>query len=156
MVRKDPGRFFRGVAEGLAYRRISPRTPSGAMHRPRYRTVQVARSSRTRGRATTYGQQSLEVPIVERGAQHHQVSTAPGADRCREGTNTADTAPAPDRLSAGALVLDTRTGRRGKVQDWPYPVSAAPTHAWLRPVGGGREWTPRIDDLRPINADEQP
>lgn len=58
-------------------------------------------------------------------------------------------APFLEWLRVGALVVDTRTGRTGEVQEWPYLASSAPNRAWLRPVGGGREWTPRIADLRP-------
>lgn len=61
----------------------------------------------------------------------------------------------PEWLTVGALVVDTETGRRGEVQEWPYPVSSAPTRVWLRPAGGGREWTPRIADLRPARAEGQ-
>lgn len=89
--------------------------------------------------------------------RHHRASTAPATSRRAANARTAaGPAPLPDWLAAGALVLDTRTGQRGEVQDWPYPASAAPTRAWLRPVGGGREWTPRIADLRPVEAGERP
>ncbi|WP_031510932.1 hypothetical protein [Streptomyces megasporus] len=87
---------------------------------------------------------------------HHRVPTTPTTGRRGTGADASDLAPLPDWLTTGALVLDTRTGRRGEVQDWPYPASATPTRAWLRPVGGGREWTPRIADLRPVEAGERP
>ncbi|WP_101258703.1 hypothetical protein [Streptomyces barkulensis] len=86
----------------------------------------------------------------------HRVPTAPAAGPRGTGADASTPPSAPDWLAAGALVLDTRTGRRGEVQDWPYPASAAPTRAWLRPVGGGREWTPHIADLRPVKVGERP
>lgn len=64
----------------------------------------------------------------------------------------ADGVPPPAWLTVGALVVDTNTRRRGEVQDWSYPDST-PVWAWLRPVGGGREWTPRISDLRPTESE---
>ncbi|MGP3951825.1 hypothetical protein [Streptomyces sp. 7N604] len=61
----------------------------------------------------------------------------------------ADWSPLPEWLTVGALVTDSKTGHKGEVQPWPYYFDCAPTHAWLRPVGGGREWTAEIANLRP-------
>lgn len=55
----------------------------------------------------------------------------------------------PEWLRVGAVVTDSMTHRRGEVQPWPYYSDRAPTHAWLRPAGGGREWTAQIANLRP-------
>lgn len=95
--------------------------------------------------------------MTNSATHHHRVPTAPATGRRRVNADAlSGPASLPDWLIAGALVLDTRTGRRGEVQDWPYPASAAPIRAWLRPVGGGREWTPRIADLRPVDTGERP
>lgn len=52
----------------------------------------------------------------------------------------------PD-LPVGRLAYDTRRGRRGVVMDhldgW----------VWLRPPGGGREWTAQPGDVEPVEAD---
>lgn len=58
----------------------------------------------------------------------------------------------PEWLTIGALVTDSKTDRRGEVQPWPYYSECAPTRAWLRPVGGGREWTAKVTDLRPTEG----
>lgn len=58
----------------------------------------------------------------------------------------------PEWLTVGALVTDAKTDRNGEVQPWPYYSDCAPTHAWLRPVGGGREWTAEIAHLRPAEG----
>ncbi|MFK0233480.1 hypothetical protein [Streptomyces vinaceus] len=58
----------------------------------------------------------------------------------------------PGWLTVRALVIDTGTGRRGEVQPWPYYSECPPTSAWLRPEGGGREWTAPIDGLRPARG----
>ncbi|MFF4387051.1 hypothetical protein ACFY0G_09745 [Streptomyces sp. NPDC001552] len=58
----------------------------------------------------------------------------------------------PEWLKVRALVIDTGTGRRGVVQPWPYYSERPPTCVWLRPEGGGREWTAPIDGLRPARG----
>ncbi len=79
-----------------------------------------------------------------------QVRVALPVTQRHAGFEAADAAAQlPEWLRVGALVVDTRTGRSGEVQEWLYPALSAPTRAWLRPVGGGREWTPLVADLRP-------
>ncbi|MFJ5550513.1 hypothetical protein [Streptomyces sp. NPDC093225] len=58
----------------------------------------------------------------------------------------------PEWLTFRALVIDTGTSRRGEVQPWPYYSERPPTSVWLRPEGGGREWTASIDSLRPARG----
>lgn len=63
-------------------------------------------------------------------------------------------------LKPGAAALDTATGQVGEVQqvgpayDLGDPVSSRRERGtvWLRPRGGGREWTAQAGDLRPAEA----
>ena len=62
-------------------------------------------------------------------------------------------------LRRGATALDTATGQVGEVQQvgpgYDLGSSAAKRErgtVWLRPVGGGREWTTKVGDLRPAGA----
>ncbi|MEU2994009.1 hypothetical protein ABZ772_27505 [Streptomyces griseoincarnatus] len=50
---------------------------------------------------------------------------------------------APQRLPVGQLAYDTRRGRRGVVMDHLDGL------VWLRPEGGGTEWTARPDEVEP-------
>ncbi|MBT2366160.1 hypothetical protein J7E88_12790 [Streptomyces sp. ISL-10] len=65
----------------------------------------------------------------------------------------ASDAPAepPRWLRRGVEVIDGATGRKGVVQDVAVvaPTHRPPKRAWLRPVRGGCEWTPKIADLSP-------
>ncbi|MGW3463502.1 hypothetical protein ACWDE9_29675 [Streptomyces olivaceoviridis] len=59
----------------------------------------------------------------------------------------------------GRAVLDNETGRRGILRAVaPLPESTLPV-AWLRPAGGGREWTTSLgalSDPAPITPDTRP
>ncbi|MET8566153.1 hypothetical protein ABZV75_38430 [Streptomyces flaveolus] len=59
----------------------------------------------------------------------------------------------------GRAVLDTATGRRGVLRAVaPLPDGTRPV-AWLRPAGGGREWTTSLGaltDPAPITPDTHP
>ncbi|WP_055524501.1 hypothetical protein [Streptomyces graminilatus] len=48
------------------------------------------------------------------------------------------------RLKLGDTVEDTGTRRIGKAMGFEGP------YVQVRPVGGGREWDARVDDLRPV------
>ncbi|MFD0058358.1 hypothetical protein ACFVHR_32035 [Streptomyces sp. NPDC127168] len=50
---------------------------------------------------------------------------------------------APRRLPVGQLAYDTRRERRGVVMDHLDGL------VWLRPDGGGTEWTARPDEVEP-------
>ncbi|MER6847034.1 hypothetical protein AB0A81_26500 [Streptomyces flaveolus] len=56
----------------------------------------------------------------------------------------------------GRPVLDTASGRTGVLQaiapdgDTPQPV------AWLRPEGGGTEWTTSLRAIEPVTAPDPP
>ncbi|MFF7900609.1 hypothetical protein ACFZCV_17710 [Streptomyces sp. NPDC007920] len=50
---------------------------------------------------------------------------------------------APQRLPVGQLAYDTRRERRGVVMDH------LDGFVWLRPEGGGTEWTARPDEVEP-------
>lgn len=51
-------------------------------------------------------------------------------------------------VDVGALVVDTASRRVGTLMD----VTGGT--AWLRPVGGGVEWTAKADDVRPATTAE--
>ncbi|MBB4793465.1 hypothetical protein [Streptomyces nodosus] len=55
---------------------------------------------------------------------------------------------AEPRIPVGWLAQDTRRERRGVVMDH------LDGFVWLRPVGGGREWTARPGDVRPLHDPE--
>jgi hypothetical protein len=64
-----------------------------------------------------------------------------------------------DTIPRGTLVRDLATGRVGVLQDVrlyadpQLPPNTRPElSAFLRPVGGGREWTARPDGIRPEPA----
>jgi hypothetical protein len=50
--------------------------------------------------------------------------------------------PPAEGWERGARLLDARTGRVGEVMDCMHSL------IYLRPVGGGREWEARREDLR--------
>ncbi|WP_374200710.1 hypothetical protein [Streptomyces sp. ATCC 21386] len=50
--------------------------------------------------------------------------------------------PDPPRARRGDTVRDAGSGRIGKVMGFVGP------YVQLRPVGGGREWDARLEDLR--------
>ena len=52
------------------------------------------------------------------------------------------------RLPVGQLAHDTRLERRGIVMDHQDG------YVWLRPEGGGTEWTARPGDVKPLNVRE--
>jgi hypothetical protein len=56
----------------------------------------------------------------------------------------------PAWLHKGATVYDDRIRAWGEVQALGFPEGdqRQAERAWLRPVGGGREWNPLIEDLR--------
>ncbi|MCM1976767.1 hypothetical protein [Streptomyces sp. G1] len=66
------------------------------------------------------------------------------------------TTPHPDRvelertrLPVGQLARDMRLERRGIVMDHQDG------YVWLRPEGGGTEWTARPGDVKPLNVREE-
>ncbi|SFJ82979.1 hypothetical protein [Streptomyces pini] len=52
-------------------------------------------------------------------------------------------------ITVGSVARDLRDGRVGDVMD------VRPGRVWLRPLGGGREWDAKPDDIRPLTAHEQ-
>ncbi|RKN38061.1 hypothetical protein D7294_25635 [Streptomyces hoynatensis] len=46
------------------------------------------------------------------------------------------------------MARDTRTDKIGRV------MAHLSGHIWLRPPGGGREWTAHPDDVTPVTASE--
>jgi hypothetical protein len=52
--------------------------------------------------------------------------------------------PEAARLPVGRLAHDTRREKRGVVMDHQDGF------VWLRPEGGGTEWTARPDDVQPV------
>lgn len=69
-------------------------------------------------------------------------------------------ARAPDWLRIGAVVYDRRLHRWGRVMDVAYPrhERRQSDRAWLRPLSGGLEWNPVIEDLSRCedNGDDAP
>ncbi|NEA72478.1 MULTISPECIES: hypothetical protein [unclassified Streptomyces] len=60
-----------------------------------------------------------------------------------------------DWIKEDTLVLDTSTHRVGEVQQIGtcYPTSAEATEfAWLRPSGGGVEWSAPLSALEPVGG----
>ncbi|WP_410537896.1 hypothetical protein [Streptomyces sp. KL2] len=55
----------------------------------------------------------------------------------------------PPAIAVGSVARDLRDGRIGDVMD------VHPGRVWLRPLGGGREWDAKPDDVRPLTAHEQ-
>lgn len=55
-----------------------------------------------------------------------------------------------DPLALGATVHDEHTGRYDTVAD----TATSPGLVFLRPLGGGREWTARREHLRPATTGE--
>lgn len=64
-------------------------------------------------------------------------------------SENATTRLAKTRLPVGQLVHDTRRERRGIVMDHQDGF------VWLRPEGGGTEWTALPGDVQPLNVREQ-
>lgn len=56
-----------------------------------------------------------------------------------------------DWLCKGAIVYDRRLEQLGRVMDVGYPPGEDEQvrRAWVRPLGGGREWNPLVEDLLP-------
>lgn len=76
-----------------------------------------------------------------------------GRDRAHDGRRRG---PSPDRaeleetrLPVGQLAHDARQERRGIVMDHQDGF------VWLRPEGGGTEWTARPGDVQSLNVREQ-
>ncbi|MFE2277821.1 hypothetical protein ACFXAE_11315 [Streptomyces sp. NPDC059454] len=59
------------------------------------------------------------------------------------------TAPGETRLPVGELAHDVRQDRRGIVMDHQDGF------VWLRPEGGGTEWTALPADVRPLHVLER-
>ena len=51
------------------------------------------------------------------------------------------------------LVRDVRTNRVGEVMD--RRNTSHGERIWLRPVGGGREWTASADDIEPVDTTQE-
>jgi hypothetical protein len=62
-------------------------------------------------------------------------------------TDAARAAREPYNLPVGQLAYDTRRERRGVVMDH------LDGDVWLRPPGGGMEWTARPGEVEPVTAD---
>ncbi|MCX5560285.1 hypothetical protein [Streptomyces sp. NBC_00038] len=62
-------------------------------------------------------------------------------------TDAARAAREPHNLPVGQLAYDTRRERRGVVMDH------LDGYVWLRPPGGGMEWTARPGEVEPVAAD---
>lgn len=57
--------------------------------------------------------------------------------------------PDPDTdVALGATVYDTSSGRYGTVVD----TQMSQSRVYLRPIGGGLEWTASREDLRPATT----
>ncbi|MER6149623.1 hypothetical protein [Streptomyces hirsutus] len=72
------------------------------------------------------------------------------------GRQTTDATPRPGRpepeetrLPVGELALDVRREKRGIVMDHQDGF------VWLRPEGGGTEWTVPPSDVQPLNVRER-
>lgn len=109
-------------------------TPTSAARRP---TWAAARRMVTEGHAD--GILTYARPMLATGADHWADLEVWAA--ARKALLAAAWEPAP-----GALVLDTLTGRTGVVQ-----TAADPATVWLRPAGGGREWTTAAHALTPVS-----
>ncbi|MFD5494281.1 MULTISPECIES: hypothetical protein [Streptomyces] len=77
-------------------------------------------------------------PLSSRGHQTTDVTPRPGRPE-REET----------RLPVGELALDVRREKRGIVMDHQDGF------VWLRPEGGGTEWTALPGDVQPLNVRER-
>lgn len=53
------------------------------------------------------------------------------------------------RVEVGSMARDVRDGRVGDVMD------VHPGRVWLRPLGGGREWDARPEEVQPLTPREQ-
>ncbi|GAA2687062.1 hypothetical protein GCM10009864_70980 [Streptomyces lunalinharesii] len=62
----------------------------------------------------------------------------------------------PPWLYPGADVYDTVRDCAAVVTDLGFPGDdpRQTDRAWVRPPGGGREWNPFVDDLRPAGSSE--
>ena len=60
----------------------------------------------------------------------------------------------PGAPPRGRLVRDTATDRVGVVMDVFYEGDR-PVQIWLRPVGGGQEWTTSPEYLQDVAGDDQ-
>ncbi|MDG9722218.1 hypothetical protein [Streptomyces sp. DH41] len=69
--------------------------------------------------------------------------TAAAAQAHEAAVRAAREERAPRRLPVGQLAYDTRRERRGVVMDHLDGL------VWLRPEGGGAEWTARPDEVEP-------
>ena len=69
---------------------------------------------------------------------------------------TGRSAPLPEWLGRGRLVLDTASDRVGIVHGVgsPYRLEDTPSEVWLLPPGGGYEWRVDIRDVRPAPGQE--
>ncbi|SFD34314.1 hypothetical protein [Streptomyces aidingensis] len=54
------------------------------------------------------------------------------------------------RLRVGTTAFDRRLRRHGQVMDVDFPPGdeRQQHRVWLRPIGGGREWNPLVEDIR--------
>lgn len=57
--------------------------------------------------------------------------------------------PETEQVPTRKLVLDSRTRRIGEVMDKQGP------YYQLRPLGGGREWDARPEDLQQLSQEEE-
>ncbi|MFI9720764.1 hypothetical protein ACIHFE_14070 [Streptomyces sp. NPDC052396] len=90
-------------------------------------------------------------PAEDPGNHYGQIlEDMPGnpSSRPAGNTETADMADTPPMYATGALVVDKRDGRVGKVMDTLDGV------VHLRPLNGGREWPCLPNDIRIATDDE--
>ena len=75
----------------------------------------------------------------------------PSRERETTGTTPRLTRPEPEapRLPVGELALDVRREKRGIVMDHQDGF------VWLRPEGGGTEWTALPAHVRPLHVGER-
>ncbi|GLV73267.1 hypothetical protein ACH4VS_00095 [Streptomyces hygroscopicus] len=73
-------------------------------------------------------------------------TVAAAAEAPDAAVRTARAERAPKRLPVGQLAYDTRLERLGVVMDH------IGEYVWLRPRGGGVEWTARPDEVEPAGS----
>lgn len=87
-------------------------------------------------------QQSQEAQMNRPRPDRSAVTAA--AESHAAAARTAREAQVQNRLPVGQIAYDTRRERRGVVMDH------LDGYVWLRPAGGGLEWTARPGDVEPV------
>ncbi|MFF6993558.1 hypothetical protein ACFY93_01140 [Streptomyces sp. NPDC008313] len=83
--------------------------------------------------------------------KHQEAASVPSRGRRTTGTEPRPTRSELEatRLPVGELALDVRQQKRGIVMDHQDGL------VWLRPEGGGTEWTALPSDVRPPHVRER-